>query len=1269
MIHRSCVRGEVTPTCWAADDGTLSGACGPDCQGYRASTAIGPIVRPEGNAPGITASSKGITSLADVEPSPIRPHITSIDLGGNLITSITDGWLAEASLLESLWLNVNKIRVLPTGFLDGASSSLKLVHLQQNSISYVPDGLFDNISSLIDLDLSGNRITVLRVGLFDNNPSLVALALQDNALSSIPVQLLPSGTPAIAAAVNAPGGFLASEQVGLRGCTMRDNGTVSCSVACTRGLGGMADDGASIRCAPFQLASAASPHTSGSCLSRIASSFVARPVQGGGPIILFYAETEVVPGLEWHEELGYDGPNCTARELFENAYANGSGITFGLNIEGPDADNQASLFINPRTARMSIAPLDLGREPSMPPLAYNGTITASDGSGAALVEVASWAMNFAFRPDLELRAGCGTDLQNRLVANVGRGNGPLERRYDILNVTDTGDRVAVTFPAFLGLGCDTRQTFDHYRSDSDGAPLISYDVCIKTAAGTVTDLGENTFINGQTGKMSFTLAPELGVGNYTVELHATSASGDPLLLHRWVMDLREPDTADAANGPNGEGCGEHGFSVDEEQQDDAFTCRCTASFTGDNCETPPAAQSTAASDDAAVIVWTLGGVIFLMLAAMIAYRVQLHRLKHRPVDVTAMQLKVMQDLGLAASTNFGQDEFGITLMFDRRPLGADAELPDQFERELVTVLAKAAPQLKAALRSVTLASAGATSTRVLAVMPKSGGLNDGLVATVVETLARKGAKGWLVAAGFSLVDASVAVPQRVPREIARSALTRIRVLGAGAFGQVHQDQLEERGSMAVFVAVKSIKAGAAGAEEARADLMREAALGALLVHRNVVSLVGICTAPRDVPALLVLAFYAEGTLKDHVTSATPDVMSVSERLTYCAQVIQGLQYISTRRIVHRDVAARNVLLDATMTCKISDLGMATALQEDGKEYVRSTEQLAIRWCSIEVIREGKYSVQSDVWAFGVLAYEVFACGTVPYSDQFDNLTEISNYIKEGGKLARPDHAACPLEVHHDLILPCFVAEPTARPAFGELYAVAVKHGAEEDDVAMAERAARRRQARSGPKGSLHEMADPADRTLLGPSIHHLEATLVPKVVAAVLHIKDHPRQKRFDSLDDPSDATIWHMVHAYAKPISKDTICPREGTMGCAYVDTLVHEDDVGQASALLSYSWGYVTREVAEALTMWAARTERDPKQTRVWMCSLCLNQHSMSKEAANPEALAAEFGDRVVAIGRILPMLEVRGGAGRPNCPPHPPTHACQTHVLILCAGVYLL
>lgn len=76
-------------------------------------------------------------------------------------------------------------------------------------------------------------------------------------------------------------------------------------------------------------------------------------------------------------------------------------------------------------------------------------------------------------------------------------------------------------------------------------------------------------------------------------------------------------------------------------------------------------------------------------------------------------------------------------------------------------------------------------------------------------------------------------------------------------------------------------------------------------------------------------------------------------------------------------------------------------------------------------------------------------------------------------------------------------------------------------------------------------------------------------------------------------------------------------------------------APATRSYSWGYQVAEVSAALSSWTERTGSNPTSTWIWICSLCLNQHRLV-EMATPDALAKEFGDRVVSIGRILPMLE---------------------------------
>jgi Eph receptor B1 len=117
------------------------------------------------------------------------------------------------------------------------------------------------------------------------------------------------------------------------------------------------------------------------------------------------------------------------------------------------------------------------------------------------------------------------------------------------------------------------------------------------------------------------------------------------------------------------------------------------------------------------------------------------------------------------------------------------------------------------------------------------------------------------------------------------------------------------------VAAKVLKGGLDA--EIRKSFLREAALMAMLNHPNIVQLVGVTTVPRDLPPLLIMQFCDRGSLesflKDHaelVASGEEEELSDIVKLTFAGDVCRGLQYLASCRIVHRDIAARNVLLDA-----------------------------------------------------------------------------------------------------------------------------------------------------------------------------------------------------------------------------------------------------------------------------------------------------------------------------------------------------------------------
>lgn len=252
---------------------------------------------------------------------------------------------------------------------------------------------------------------------------------------------------------------------------------------------------------------------------------------------------------------------------------------------------------------------------------------------------------------------------------------------------------------------------------------------------------------------------------------------------------------------------------------------------------------------------------------------------------------------------------------------------------------------------------------------------------------------------------------------------------------------------------------------------------------------------------------------------------------------------------------------------------------------------------MEVLQSNKFSKASDVWAFGILVYEVMSRGDLPYAN-FANLADVSEQIKAGYKMSCPE--GCRPEVHERVMLPCWETEPSARPGYFTLGETLVDLGAvpARDDF---EDISNSRASRSNVATYQQSQAEwvksfmKENRPLLSPSVFHVHNVLGPKVVAAV---RPPFRDYRGEFVQPAESATIGHMVDAVGKPEGLKKLCPRDGKMGCAYVDTLTKRDDVGRADALLSYTWGYKVLSVGSALQRWTKRSRRDPKRTYVWIC-----------------------------------------------------------------------
>jgi serine/threonine protein kinase len=121
----------------------------------------------------------------------------------------------------------------------------------------------------------------------------------------------------------------------------------------------------------------------------------------------------------------------------------------------------------------------------------------------------------------------------------------------------------------------------------------------------------------------------------------------------------------------------------------------------------------------------------------------------------------------------------------------------------------------------------------------------------------------------------------------------------------------------------------------------------------------------------------------YLRNRTIEVVPATELMRFALEAAAGLAHLTSQGIVHRDVSARNCLINEGLVLKIADygLGVDTAelatLQQPASE--ESVEILPLRWMSPESLQRAVFNSATDVWAFGVLLWEIFNFGQDPYS--------------------------------------------------------------------------------------------------------------------------------------------------------------------------------------------------------------------------------------------------------------------------------------------------
>ncbi|ETN84730.1 protein tyrosine kinase [Necator americanus] len=250
------------------------------------------------------------------------------------------------------------------------------------------------------------------------------------------------------------------------------------------------------------------------------------------------------------------------------------------------------------------------------------------------------------------------------------------------------------------------------------------------------------------------------------------------------------------------------------------------------------------------------------------------------------------------------------------------------------------------------------------------------------------------------------------------------LLGEGAFGIVREGTLRTKSGKVVPVAVKQTKADLDLCKAKIKEMMKEARLMRHFRHKNIVRTYGVAVDEQPLLLILELVTGWRGSLNNFLRQ-NGERIDVTEKIIMCLGAASGVEYLHLNQCMHRDLAARNCLITREKVVKISDFGLSRM----GTHYVlKSAIKLPIRWLAPETIATFAFSLKSDVFSFGVLAYEIFANGAEPW-DRHTN-AEVKAAVLGGMHLKFP--AYCPARLREFFSSRVFAKTPSHRPSMTEV---------------------------------------------------------------------------------------------------------------------------------------------------------------------------------------------------------------------------------------------
>lgn len=248
-------------------------------------------------------------------------------------------------------------------------------------------------------------------------------------------------------------------------------------------------------------------------------------------------------------------------------------------------------------------------------------------------------------------------------------------------------------------------------------------------------------------------------------------------------------------------------------------------------------------------------------------------------------------------------------------------------------------------------------------------------------------------------------------ELERNHLTLVRERREGSFACVWEGEWMRMGAVAIKIPHP---------EKITADeFQHQARLMKKLHHPHILRLLGVCTVGG--PKYIVTELMKHGNLREFLRREGRR-LNQSQLISMAAQVASGMAYLGQMNVIHQQLTADNVFVGEWLLCKIG--GFRVARERGGK---RESGIYPIKWMAPESWKM-ELLLQSDIWSFGVVLYEIVTYGDEPYHGKTNS--QVRRETESGYRMPKPH--GCPDELY-DVMLQCWSLEPTERPTFQCLY--------------------------------------------------------------------------------------------------------------------------------------------------------------------------------------------------------------------------------------------